>query len=275
MSQTRRSLVPTRIVNKNGVSTTVYRKSSVDNGAASRIPSPAITPASESYAEWINARLTKPAHVSDDTMLNASKSFFKTELGELSHRLLSSGTITGQRLAAESLSLYVGRLADHLHSTGKTSASTTPYSGSLIHGEIIRKWNYGNIREEANVAPDAITAEDLKDLKYAHSMITTSGLSSYNDIPEEAQYTMTKELEAHWRGTATLSLCFDFQDESDEADKEWENFDSFIPWASNHADIGTVIGIAKKHRTIDPDKLERLLEAEQAGVHGSTVDGWL
>ena len=270
------NLVPTRIVNKNGISTTVHRKPAQSDSKSSRIPSPAAVKApSESYAEKINARLTKLPHVSDETMLNASKSFFKAELGELSYRLLNSGSATGQRLAAESLSFYVGRLADHLHKSGKTSDKTTPFSGSLIHSEIIRKWNYGNLREETGFSPDAITKDDLEDLKYAHSMVTTSGLSSYDDIPEEAHYTMTKELETHWRGISVLALCFDFQDESNEANEEWEKFDDFIPWAASRTNIGTVISVAKKHRVIDPDKLERLLEAEASGVHGSTIEGWL
>lgn len=275
MSKNNTNLIPTRIVNKNGVTTTVHRKSSHTQNAVTRIPSPAtMNTETQSHAEWINARLTKLAHVSDETMLNASASFFDTSLGELSRRLLSSGTRTGQRLVADSLSFYVGRLAEHLHSTGKTSASTSAYSGSLIHGEISRKWNYGNIREEAGLDPNNITDEDIEHLKYAHSM-TSAGPSQYDDVAEEDHYTMPKVIETHWRGVSALSLCFDFQDESEEADDAWASFDDFITWAGNHDDIGAVIRVAKKHRTIFPEKLEHLMEAERNGVHGSTVEGWL
>lgn len=269
------NLVPTRIVNKNGVHTTVHKKPSTTSTAASRIPSPTAAAARKTNVELINDRLTKPPHISDETMLNASRSFFSEEiLGELSQRLLTTGTPTGQRLAAESLSFWVGRVAERMHETGQTSIPSTPYSGNLIHGEIIRKWNYGNIREEAGLSPHSINDDDLKALKYAHSMVT-AGAGSFDEFPEEAHYTMPKALEEYWRGAAALSLCFDFQDESEESDNQWQNFDFFIPWAAAHDDIGTVIDIAKKHRTLDPERLEQLIEAKNNGVHGSTVDGWL
>lgn len=269
------NLTPTRIVNKNGVSTTVYRKPPSGSQKAPRFPP--LTPghtAPKDHAEWLNARLTKLPHISDETMLNASKSFFVDEIGELSYRLLSSGTSTGQRLVVEALSFYVGRVAEHMHETGKTSVPMYKHTGSLTHGEIMRRWNYGNIREEANISPDGITQDELDDLRSNHSLIT-AGESSYDDISEEDRYRFTAKAETYWRGVSALTLCFDFAEDSEEADKEWESFEAFISWAAAHDDIGKVIRIAKKHRTIIPEKLTHLMEAEASGVHDSMTTGWL
>lgn len=274
MTKNKSGLVPTRIVNKNGVSTLVYKSPTTSSNRSSRIPSPAAasnTPVDR--IEWINARLTKPANVTDETMLKAAREHFSAELGDLAHRVLSTGTSTGQRLSANVLSRYVGLSAEFTQNSRNTRTSPA-YIGNAIHGEVIRCWNYGNVREEAGLAPDAITDEHLKDLQYAHSMITVTS-SPYDDIPEDAHYTMSKELEAHWRGAAALSLCFDFEDESDDANLEWEKLDRFISWVANHADIGSVIRVAKQYNTIDPDKLTRLLEADSHGVRGSMTAGWL
>lgn len=275
MNQNRNHLVPTTIVNKNGVQTIVYRKESASAKSRSHLPSPVTMSAgSTDNAEWLNAHLEKLPDISDETMLNASKSFFEPVLSTLAKQLLDSGTATGQRLVTDSLSYYVGRVAEHLHKTGKTSITGPNHTGSMVHSEIIRKWNYGNIREEANIAPDTITQDELDDFKYAHSTIT-AGISIYDDISEEDQYRFTAQGETYWRGVSTLALCFDFEEDSEEANKEWENFDAFIPWAAAHDDIGSVIRIAKKHRTITPEKLAHIMEAEASGVHGVMTKGWL
>lgn len=275
MTKNKSGLVPTRIVNKNGVSTLVYKNPVTGSNSPSRIPSPAAASnAPVDRVEWINARLTKPANVTDETMLKASRAHFSAELGDLVHRVLSTGTSAGQRLAANVLSHHVGLSADFMQNSSKKARKSPAYIGNSIHGEVIRCWNYGNVREEAGLTPDAITEDHLKDLQYAHSMITTAS-SPYDDIPEDAHYTMTKDLEAHWRGASALSLCFDFEDESDDASLEWEKLDRFIPWAAKHPDIGSVIRLAKNHNTIDPDKLTRLLDADSYGVRGSMTAGWL
>lgn len=274
MTKNKSRLVPTRIVNKNGVSTLVYKKPTTGSNRSSRIPSPtAASNALVDRVEWINDRLTKPANVTDETMLESSRKHFSAELGDLAYRVLSTGTSTGQRMAANVLSRYVGLSAEFMQNSKNTRVSPA-YSGNAIHGEVIRCWNYGNVREEAGLAPDDITDEHLKDLQYAHSMITTAS-SPYDDIPEEAHYTMTKDIETHWRGAAALSLCFDFEDDSADASVEWEKLDRFIPWVATQPDIGTVIRVSKQHNTIDPDKLTRLLDADSHGVHGSMTAGWL
>lgn len=218
--------------------------------------------------------LTKRDGVSDENMRDAFQAFFapNAELTELSTRLLTTGTSTGQRLVREVLSESVGNIATHFHRSGKRNLSYIPDEG-MATSHMIRGWAYGNVREEAGLSPDMINDDDMKQFGWVKSCVTM-GDSYYNEIPEEDYRTMSPAVEKFSRGCAALSLCFDPDDETD-SDDMWQHFDTFIPWAAEHEDIGKVIWAAKTANTIKVEDVDRFIKASEDGVPASLMSGWV
>jgi hypothetical protein len=101
------------------------------------------------------------------------------------------------------------------------------------------------------------------------------GDSYYNEIPEEEYRTMSPAVEKFARGCAVLSICFDFDDNGDDADDMWQHFDTFIPWAAEYEDIGKVIWAAKTAGTIKVEDVDRFIKASDDGVPTSLMSGWV
>lgn len=228
----------------------------------------------EATTEHLNVtHLTKPDGVSDETMLDAFHAFFDSspETAALSHRLLTTGTRTGQRLVREHLSDSVARIADRFRSTGTRKLSYNLKDDGYLIGVLIRSWSYGNIREEAGISPESISEEDLKDLAYAKAYATMHE-NSYDDIPEEEYRSMSPAVEKYWRGASVLALCFDAEESDDE---QWEQIDPFIQWVANHQDIGKVIRTARKWNSLKIEDLEHYMDAADAGVPMNLTNGWI
>lgn len=267
-------LVPTPITNKNGVQTTVYRKPPKAAGTPLSLPAPLVTGAGSGFI-LRSDQLTKPDEVSDENMEDAFQAFFdsNTDLTELSTRLLTTGTSTGQRLVREALSESVGNIATHFRRSGERKLRYIPDDG-MTTAHMIRGWAYGNVREEAGLSPDTINDGDLHQYNWAKSCVTM-GDSYYNEIPEEDYRTMSPAVEKFSRGCAVLSICFDFDDDGEDSDDMWQHFDTFIPWAAEHEDIGKVIWAAKTAGTIKVEDVDRFIKASDDGVPTSLMSGWV
>jgi hypothetical protein len=191
------------------------------------------------------------------------------ELKELSFRLLTTGTGTGQRLVRETIIDKVDKLAAAYKRSGKPTSASRSYG--LFTGQIIRAWSYGNVREEAGLSPERITDEDLSTLQYVHS-VYTSEATPYDDIPEEDHRVMSDEVARVWRGISALALSVDFETLPDEM---WDHTVAFVYFAADHEDIGKVIRAASVHENINPDQVRKIIDATDAGVPSSLTDGWI
>jgi hypothetical protein len=275
MAHKKTDLVPTLIINKNGVRTTVHRKPVAGASSSNKLPAPPVITEPSPMPAISFDMLAKPEGVSDQNMEDAFQVFFNsnTDLVELSTRLLTTGTSTGQRLVRDVLSESVGNIATHFHRSGERELRYAPHGG-MTTSYMIRGWSYGNIREEAGLSPDTINEADLHQYGWAKSCVTM-GDSYYNEIPEEEYRTMSPAVEKFARGCAVLSICFDFDDNGDDADDMWQHFDTFIPWAAEHEDIGKVIWAAKTAGTIKVEDVDRFIKASDDGVPTSLMSGWV
>lgn len=264
------NLIPTQVVNKNGVLTTVHRKPATGAVTDGKLPAP-VPPAgkADSRASFSETILGSGA---DDAQQRALETLyvFSPELKELSQRLVSTGTETGQRLVRETLANAAARLVSTYQRTGKPSSASR--TDGLLAANIIQAWSYGNVREEAGIAPDEIKDADLAALRYTHSMVVVYPESPYNDIPDEDHRAMSTVVEAHWRGVSALTLCMDPETLPDEM---WNHIDAFIPWAAGHKDIGAVIKVAKERDNLNPEEIQQIIDAYDEGVPSSLTDGWV
>lgn len=275
MAHKNTDLVPTLITNKNGVRTTVHRKPVNAAVQANKLPAPPAIAEPSSKPTITFDMLTKREGVSDENMEDALQAFFhsNSELVELTTRLLTTGTSTGQRLVREVLSESVGNIADHFHRSGKRKLNYIPNEG-MTTAYMIRGWAYGNVREESGLSPDEISNDDLTHYGWVKSCVTM-GDSYYNEIPEEDHRTMSPAVEKFARGCSALSLCFNPDEEGDDEDDMWQHFDTFIPWAADHEDIGRVIWAAKAAGTTKVEDIDRFIKASDDGVPSSLMSGWV
>ena len=270
MAHSNPNLVPEVITDRNGKRTTVHRRrSSVPmKQRPLLVPAPDSTKADEAIPFLRDALFNGQPTSGQEAALGNTFSL-SPELEELSVRLLSRGTATGQRLVRGILLDTVNGLAASYERSG--TAPRASRSSGLVNGRIIRAWSYGNIREEAELSPELISDEDMETLQFVHSTYT-SEVTPYDEIKEEDHRTMSAEVERYWRGMSALSIPMG-DGTIDEG--MWDFAGNFIYWAADHEDIGKVISAAVAHQNVKPWELQKIMDATDAGVPNSLTDGWI
>lgn len=216
------NLVPTPRVDKNGWTVMRHMKPHHDVSTSAK----AIPPVTSGPEARMRAKVEK-------VLGKAPK-----EMVDLAHRLMTTGTATGQQWILKPIGAYhfgqtAQRKFNHL-----TTSDETPEEVMITMREM---WNAGNVSEETGRVGevDFFKEGDFMYLEHSSREVFT---------------------DAQWRGYAALRLAGEPLIQQN-IDFEYGDVDEFINWAAEQEDIGAVISFARERRTMNVGVLSGLMTA--------------
>lgn len=260
MSTNRSHLVPTTVLNKNGVVTTVHKKPDNALTQPTAFPPVSLPAEHDDFEDVLRLVLLVP------TSASAITPHFRGLLEEvrdndpdsitLAARLLTTGSSAAQERAANSLFEALANMRTARDIYGDKGANETwrerncarSWSPEIKH-DMVGAWHLSQMIEETGQTFESDEMDGLeRRLRSTDPRPTNFGRNT-DDYSRD---------DSHWRGLAVLTLTdlqFDYTQK--------EEIIKFLPWAGNHEHPDQIIDLASERGTFERDTLTTLLTTQE------------
>lgn len=266
------NLIPTPIVDKNGVQSIRHKKQTTFQPLAGRHIPPVSSPATITGHSTLSTGqlidLIYPNRTdfpSDAATITSELNMIRKvspEVLRLVEELIPAGTTTGASLVRLSVDNVVTRITYSRKMYGDRSnyQDTLASAARLDAQEVSRVWNCGNVMEESGFTRDTGVPGRLRNVVYQEFRRELPRLNVENPT------------DRFWRGAAAFTILDKECDITGMDDKEktaakrefYREAKKFIDYAGKHKDIGLVIRTAKKRDTLVVSELRDIIDRGNA-----------